>query len=164
MDEFDGLKKGDTVFLVYDPIHSPGKHRGSEVTVKSVGPKWITVGGGSKFERESGAGEFGWVIYRSREVYERRKALALAWKDLQQMFGGFRRPAAVVSVEQVELARAILTQEVNWRHVVAIDPADAACLNGVVAWQNGKREIVETQEAADRVDRALRAHAKTGGA
>jgi hypothetical protein len=59
------VKRGDTVLVAHRRESETWEDR-----VASVGPKWITTEGGSKYNRETGYGEYGSRLYASRAAYD----------------------------------------------------------------------------------------------
>ena len=97
------LKRGDPCVAIY------ANSRGDEIRlgiVKSIGPKWITVGG-SRYCCDSGTGDFGWSLYASIEAYEHRKARSAAWSRLRHIVDRYHPPADI-QLASIEHATAIL--------------------------------------------------------
>lgn len=126
MGQFDDLKKGDAVFIVYDPfVFVPTNARMRESVVKSIGRKWITVNDGLRYRRSDGREEFGggWRLFRSREHLEKMREVYDAWRDFRRICDRYEPPASIVSVEQIATARAILSSGDDWRSVVDAESA-----------------------------------------
>lgn len=97
------VKRGDLVLLVYG---CGERRRVSRARVQGVGPKWITVEGGTRFQRGSGSGDFGWTLHTEATLddADRRES---ALRTIHAALG-----LASVSTEALErAANALLSNE-----------------------------------------------------
>lgn len=105
-------KVGDVVFVVRSRSRNPG-----EVAITAIGRRWATLAGREgRFDIETGAldgGDFAspGEVYRSRDEWETKQALASTWSKFRQAVDQSWRPPVGATVEAIAQARALLGLE-----------------------------------------------------
>lgn len=97
--------------LWYVPNRTSAHLRPREVTVESIGRKWVTCGR-MRFDKETGIVDGGSYsspgrVYASREEYERIVITEAAWSDFVNSLSIWRLPGGV-TVEKIKAAKALL--------------------------------------------------------
>jgi hypothetical protein len=92
------IKPGDQLYKVH--YDSRMRSRDGHVTVKSVGPKWITTEGTrpERFDTQSLRGENSNVrLYLSKEIHDGELARSNAWQRLRRILDRHTPPEGVTA-------------------------------------------------------------------
>jgi hypothetical protein len=102
------IKAGSELYKVFNDSRA-GKD--CSVTVKSVGPKWITIDGfrGERFDKETMRSESGHSrLYLSKEIREAEVARSSAWQTLRRLADRISAPEHL-STDDIKQAIDLLT-------------------------------------------------------
>ena len=103
------IKVGSKLYKVYN---DPRVGRNGDVTVKTIGTKWLTVLDGSREERfdpktwraESGRSQ----LYISKEVHDAIRARADAWHKLRRAMDRYTPPEHLSTEDIVQMLEVLL--------------------------------------------------------